>query len=256
MSLLQKLNKVTVEETSIYDALLTWIKHDQSREADFAALFLSLNLQKLPFEYVTGKVSTEPLVKASNNCLNALVTYFSDDSTGFTSNAGRSAAAKAADETATKLLCVDGFATKSVSEIFSVSGEALKNYPDLPHKISDYCVLKLHDFVYCNAGCEGYYVTNHVYRLNLKNTNYSGWEKVASMVEKRCDFGAAVYKGCLVGAGGFNGCFQLSSTELYEPRLNKWRTIAPLNTARDEHVLVAAYESLFVIGERMRNFII
>ena len=166
MPLLENLNRATVEETSIYDALLNWIKHDQNRNADFPALFLSLNLQMLTFEFVTGKVATEPLVKANNDCLNALVTYFSDKSTSSSSNSAR---AKVADEKASKILSIgDADANKSVSEIFSVSGETLKNYPDLPHKISDYCVLKLHDFVYCIGGYEGYYAANHVYRLKAE----------------------------------------------------------------------------------------
>ena len=249
--LLANLNS-SVQETSIFDALLHWIKHDQHREADFPALFLSLNLQKLPFEFVTGKVAKEPLVQTNNDCLNALVSYFSDKPTVFF---GNSDSAETPHEKASKMLCVgEADNNKSVSEIFSVSGETLKNYPDLPHEISNHGVLKLHNFIYCIGGIDGCKATNCVYRLNLRDTNYFGWEEVASMAEKRCDFGAAVYKGCLVVAGGFNGKFRISTTELYEPRLNKLRTIAQLNTARDHHVLVAAYGSLFAIGGRDEEF--
>ena len=108
------------------------------------------------------------------------------------------------------------------SEIFSVSGKMLKNYPDLSHKLLDHCVIKLDDFVYCIGGTEERYVTNHVHRLNLKNTN-SEWEEVASMAEKRSYFGAAVYKGCLVVAGGYDRKSLTSTAELYESQPNRWR---------------------------------
>ena len=242
--LMANLSRATVEETNLYDALLNWTKHDQNRDADFPALFLNLNLQKLSFKFMTCKVANEPLVKANIDCLNALVSYFSDNSTGF---AGNSADTKVTNEKASKILCIGGVDSKSVSEVFSVSGETLKNYPHLPHKISDQCVLKLHDFVYCIGGYKERCITNHVYRLNLRDTD-SEWEEVASMAAKRSYFGAAVYKGCLVVSGGKSTGSRINTTEQYEPRLNKWNTIASLNKARDGHVLVAANDSLFAIG--------
>jgi len=150
---------------------------------------------------------------------------------------------------ATKILCVGGKNTKSVREIYNTLGTPLKKYPDLPHNVSHGCVLKLDDFIYCVGGAvDGHWrkSTNKVYRLNLKDPN-SGWQEVASMAEKRRDFGAAVYNGCLVVAGGFYG-ERLSSTELYQPSLNKWSSIASLNKRRDKLALVVVHAKLYAIG--------
>ena len=57
MSLLANLSRAIVEETSIFDALLKWTKHDQNRDDDFPTLFLSLRLDNFPFEFVTSKVA-------------------------------------------------------------------------------------------------------------------------------------------------------------------------------------------------------
>jgi len=55
--------------------------------------------------------------------------------------------------------------------------------------------------------------------LNFKDLN-SGWQEVASMAEKRSQFGAAVFNGCLVVTGGHNGKTKIDTTELYQPSLN------------------------------------
>ena len=85
-----------------------------------------------------------------------------------------------------------------------------------------------------------------VYRLNL-NALDSKWERVLSMDEKRCRFGTAVYKGCLVVTGGNNGNSAISTAEMYEPCVNRWSAIGSLSKTRAQHVLVVEEEKLFVI---------
>jgi len=52
----------------------------------------------------------------------------------------------------------------------------------------------------------------------------------------------------VVVAGGYNGKKNLSTTELYQPSLNKWSSIASLNGERDDHALVASGKKLFAFG--------
>ena len=74
-SLLKNLNRDKVPEISLYKANISWVKWDQTRESDFSSLFSLLNLQKLPPQFVTDTIASEPLVKSSTDCLNAVVTY-------------------------------------------------------------------------------------------------------------------------------------------------------------------------------------
>ena len=239
LSLFTNVDRKPVQEMLLYTAVIDWIKYDQKREVEFATLFLNLNLNEFPSKFVASRIAEEPLIKDSKECLNAVVTYYSDKERKVK-----------ADSQLSKVLCVGGDESKSVSEVYSACGDSLNSYPDLPCNLSGHCALKVDDFVYCLGGTvDGNYTTsiNQVYRLNLKAPN-SGWEEVASMAKKRFEFGAAVYKGCLVVAGGHNGTSRICSAELYEPRLNRWRTIASLNNARDEHALVVQDEKLFDIG--------
>ena len=241
LSLFTNVDRNTVQEISLYTAVMDWIKHDQNRVAEFSSLFLSLDLEKFPSDFVTDIIAEERLVKANNDCLNAVRLSLV--------NRIRKVVI---ESKASKILSVGGNESKSVSEVYSVSGDSLNIYPDLPRNLSDHCVLNLDDLIYCLGGATGdNKPTNKVYQLNLKAPN-SGWEEISSMAEKRYDFGAAVYKDCLVVAGGCNGNLPITA-EMFEPSLNRWSAIAPLNKPRDNHVLVVENEKLFVIGGQVEG---
>ena len=240
LSLFTNLDRSRMQETSLYTAAINWIKFDENRKTEFSSLFLTLDLEKFPSEFVADTIAEEPLVKINVDCLNVVVSYLVD----------RMKSVKIDGKTS-KIFSVGGYkAPKTISEVFSVSGNLLKTYPDLSCKLSDHCVLKVNDFVYCIGGNVDEIwsqPTNKVYRLNLKEPS-SNWEEVASMAEKRSFFGAAACNGCLVVAGGYNENSELNTTELYEPRLNIWSRIAPMNKSRSSHALVFVDQMLFVIG--------
>ena len=238
-------NAVPVQETSLYAASINWINFDQNRETEFSSLFLSLDLEKFPSEFVADVIAEEPLVQVNVDCLNAVVLYLADKMKVMKT-----------DEKASKILCVGGDKVGNLaSEVFSVLGDPLKKYPDLPFKLFHHCVLKVDGCIFCMDGnVRGKWIntTNQVYCLNLELPNL-GWEVVASMAEKRCWFGAAVFNGCLVVAGGSNNDLHTNSTEVYKPRSYKWRTIASLNISRERHSLVVQGKKLFAIGGWDRN---
>ena len=237
-ALLTNVNRNAVQETSLYTAIVDWVKHDETRKAEFSSLFLELDLQKLSLDFVLHTIANEELVRNNIDCLNAAFSYFTSST-------------KQAQEhdKLTKILCITGDKKNTLLEIYNSSQKSKSVYPNLPYDVSGHRALKLCDYVYCVYG----YIecnkneTNKVYRLNLKTAN-SQWEEIASLNEQRYEFGAATWNGNLVVAGGVDGLSCLNSTELYEPRLNKWRTIASMNEGRRGHELAVANDKLFAIG--------
>ena len=51
-----------------------------------------------------------------------------------------------------KILCIGGDESKSVSEVFNFSGDSLNTYPDLPCNLSGHRALKVNNLVYCLGG--------------------------------------------------------------------------------------------------------
>lgn len=71
----------------------------------------------------------------------------------------------------------------------------------------------------------------------------NSWEAVASMADKRINFGVGVMLGFIFVVGGHNGVSHLASIERYDPHQNQWTVCRPMKeprTGRDtessEHV--------------------
>ena len=106
-SLFTNIDRNKVQEMSLYAAVINWIKHDQNREVEFSSLFLSLDLQKISSDFVTDTIAQEPLVKHSRECLNAVVFYLVNRMSDVKTKAS-------------KILCMGGDKSKSVSEVYNV----------------------------------------------------------------------------------------------------------------------------------------
>ena len=239
-SLITNIDRNTVSETSLYTAIIKWVKHDATREIEFSSLFVYFNLEKMPPEFVLSTIANERLVKDNNSCLNVVLSYFTSRSK------------QTEQDKVSKLLCLGGNGKDSVIEVYNVLKKPFISYPNLPYNKSRHRALKLGDFIYCiggNVNEAQNNATRKVYRLNLKTANLR-WQEIASMKEQRLDFGAATWNGNLVVTGGYNGISscRLKLSELYEPRLNKWRTIASMIEGRRGHEVVVADGKLFAIG--------
>ena len=239
-SLFANVDPHKVQEFSLFEAAINWVKHDKTRETEFSSLFLALNLQNLPSDFVVERVAAEPLVTNSKECLSAMVSYFAEQS--------KSVRKRNSPETG--VLCLGGERNKSVSEVFKIKDEPPEAYPDLHNVLTNHCVLALDGLVYCLGGAidgKAFQSTNKAYKLNLSKPNLK-WEEIASMTEQRCDFAAAVYDDRLIVSGGNHGFSRLKTTELYDPSSKNWKKIEPMIEPRTGHQLVAADNCLFAIG--------
>ena len=240
-SLIAKLDPNKIHGPFLFKAVLDWSNHDVNRLPEFSSLFLTLDLHQFPLEFVEDVIATEDMVKNCELCLNALVAYFVSK-----------AKERRKKKFDSKIICVGGLDNKAVSEVYCEE-ENSDFYPNLPFNLSRHCALRHNNFVYCIGGaidCNPLNITNKVFRMNLK-TNPLEWHEMAPMIEKRCDFGAAVYEGCIVAAGGCNGDSRSNTVEAFEGRSNQWRKIASLKYRRDDLSLVAAgggNGGLFAIG--------
>ena len=216
----------------------------------------------------------EPLVQNNNDCLKAVVdcTFkkfqdledlkisVGDQVSSFSQNTATQLADLAADsnlsatrqDSLSKILVVGGANTNSVCEIYNSFGAPKQLYPDLPNNLSRHCVLKFHNFVYCMGGSVDNNPKNPVKMVNSMNLDERtrNWNEVASMKEKRCEFGAAIFDGCLVVSGGCIGDTKLDSVEAFQICKQTWKQISSMKHSRCRHALVATDKALFAIGGR------
>ena len=239
--IIENLNKAVTKESSIYEAILKWLRYDQAnRKSEFSRLFLLLNLNKLSCDYLQDVVAFDPLVKENNNCLNAVMSAFA-----------KQFRAMRFRESGSKLISVAGhFSDTKVTEVYSLVDEAKSVYPDLPKPVYYAKALKFGNFIYSIGGSldpDVKTITNKVYRMNLTKAELN-WEEICPMIEERCWMGAATFKDCIVVAGGSNnevGC----TAEFYFPALNKWQRIVTLDNCDATSIeVVPCNDCLYVLG--------
>ena len=228
-SLISKLDKNKVQETSVSKAILKWVQYDDNRKSDFPELFEKIDLNKLPSDFVADEVAEQTLVKSDLNCSKAVMLYFASKakSSKTKTEAEQDQTTphlKSAMKTGWGIIHKGGKSDQSLAEVDNISSKPKVVYPNLPYKVSRHCLVKVNSFIFCIGGVifNLNKPTNFVFRMNLNEPTLQ-WEKVASMKEKRQDFGAAAYDGNIVVTGGHNGFWALNSVEVYNVQANHWR---------------------------------
>ena len=241
---ISNLNRSQVKESSIFEGIVAWIKHDEeARKTVFQDLLAVVDLQKIPTDYFQEVILEEKLVENTPDCH------------GFAINIYHNLVKKnKVDPKASKLLRLGGKEVfPKVTVVHDLSPGSSVNYPDIPEmQMLTHCSLTLNDYIYCIGGnksnTQNVSGIDNVWRLNSTKQN-SGWEKVASMNTKRCLMGAAVYGDVIVVAGGADeNNFTLASTETYQTSFDTWQTISQLKQRRDENALVSCDGYLYAIG--------
>ena len=139
---LLKLDQKLVEQITIYQALIAWIRYEKStREKEFAELFRQLvDVNKLCIMDVEGVLLKEDLITDDANCCKVVLTALS----------------KIVEEkrvlfiqrNLSKVISLGGWNTaQSVCHVYNMQDKFLQSYPDLPEMARLSCSLKLNDCV-------------------------------------------------------------------------------------------------------------
>ena len=275
--IVQNQNQKLANKTSIYKVISSWIRHDElNRKNEIRKLLLLIDLHKMPSDFLQDVVATDLLVKDDNECLKTVTSAITKQFQEMRQKERRS-----------KLISVGGEANHcQVMEIFNfyflyiyIWKSAKSVYPDLPSPSFFSKSLELNGYIYNISGSSGlhrfidssFYFSSlavdiikslkwhwiktsdrknlkKVYRMNVNDSEMK-WEKVSSMNKGRCMMGAAVFKDCLVVAGGVNTDGEFSTKEeTYTPKWNKWQQISKLNQERIANELVSCVGCLFALG--------
>ena len=252
ISIVQNLNQKVVKETSIYTAISSWIRYNEpNRKIEFGSLFLLINLHKLPSDFLEDVVATDPLVKENFKFFEAV-----------TSAITKQFKEMRLREHGSKLISVGGADNPcKVAEVHSIFGSAKSDYPYLTKRSYHSRALELNGYIYSIGGtshfkeAQSLQTTNKVFRLKVNDSEMK-WEEVSPMNEERYTMGGAVFKDCLVVAGGGKKMGEIhKKVDIYIPALNKWQQISKLNQERMFNELVTCDGCLFVLGGSNRKLL-
>ena len=235
-------NKKIVNESVICKLVIDWTKQDEEeRKAVFADLFQRIRLKKVSLEFLEC-LFEESLVKENPVCGNAItVALFSMLKTN----------QQALNKKSLSIFSVGGgHSARKVLKIFDRSKREEQKYSDFPYGVRGHCTIKLNGVVYCIGGCEPGNISNiydKVYQINLNETNLS-WKEAVPLNGKRYWMGAAIFRGCVVVAGGLDNECIFSVVEFSSDPLKIWKIALPLLHERCGNALAVCNGSLYALG--------
>ena len=187
-------------------------------------------------------MATDPLVKENNECLNAVMDVLK----------GQFKAMRLKKKNS-KIISIGEFNTRAkVIEVYNVHGKSNSVYPNLPDELYYSKAVMLNKCIYSLGGSfdpvDNETVTNKVYQINIYKEDKQ-WMETRPLNEARSHMGVAVFRNCLVVAGG-KGTEgnRFRSVELFIPAIKKWQQISSLIHARSSLELVACCDTLYAIG--------
>ena len=242
LNCLLRSTEASIPASIVYEAAVSWTKYDvESRSKCFHELLNLIDFEQLSLDFMQRSVASEELVQNDSTCMKFVFKYL------------KSAYDKHKEEIMCALITIGGCDTpKTVLEIDIGHNKKSTELPDLPIPLSGHITLLLDDRIYCVGGemennDDKIKIVDKVWEMSLNEPDLK-WNEVASMNDERHVMGAAIFKNCLVVAGGHNGKSRLSSTEVFIPQLNVWQYITPMNQARSRNALVECKNKLYVIG--------
>ena len=252
-SCISKLDRNLVQETTVYEAIVTWTKFDEAnRKKEFPELLQMLHFDNFSPEYLKDVVSIEKLIQENLACSNLVMTSVCKLLFG----------QRKVIQQESKIISIGGWDIKGrVLEVYRCDAQPINldqslpmelyggQYHNLPIDLYGGQLLKLQDHFYCIGGYDrSRTASNRVVKVPKELQNPFTLQVVAKMKRKRSFFGAAVFCDCLVVSGGQDGKAHLSSTECYVPQLSKWTEIEATNQTKSSNALAACGNSLYSIG--------
>ena len=234
-SILGKLDQNVVAESSIYAAIVNWAKHDvETRKTNFTELFQLIDLSRIEIEFLEDVIATDALVKENNIVVNAVLEcHISHYKKKRTTPKG------------SKILCLHKN-TLSEIEHQPTFSDAETSYPKLPVGENANTKLMFANGSLFSIGSEKKML--RVFQMKLAETEMN-WKEVASLVDSRLSFSAAVFHSdCFIIAGGFGNNARTNSVVLYDMHIDEWKSISCLNHSRSSHSLVSCHKTVYALG--------
>jgi len=233
------LDRNEVEETSVYQALITWTKFgEDNRKTELPNLLQSVKFENISEKFCGEIISQEDLITNNHQCMKVVFQGFSQKLNVISKR----------DEKFT-LICLSKNQSFELL-ILNLYKQEMKNtnIPDLPISLEDFHLLPLNDVVFCIGEESGNISSRRVFQIELKKDKK--WHEIANPNEVARKSSAAVFKDTLVVGGGYKkgSSENIPWVDMYFPTMNEWKKIAPMKIARRNFELVNCEGCLYAIG--------
>ncbi|KAK2838590.1 hypothetical protein Q7C36_013404 [Tachysurus vachellii] len=245
-------DKLTVStEEKVFEAMITWIKHDKEARLEYMPKLMEhVRLPLLSRDYLVQIVEEEPLIKNNNTCKDFLIEAMkyhllpADQRHLIKTDRTRPRTPVSLPKV---MIVVGGQAPKAIRsvECYDFQEDRWYQVADLPSRRCRAGVVFMAGKVYAVGGFNG---SLRVRTVDVYDGMRDQWSSIPSMQERRSTLGAAVLGDLLYAVGGFDGSTGLASVEAYNPKTNDWAFVAPMNTRRSSVGVGVVDGKLYAVG--------
>lgn len=239
-------------EESVYKAVMRWVYHQVAERAPHLPnLLLNIRLPVMSVRFLTDIVDKDLLIRQSLECRDSV-----DDAKRFhlrpdLRHEMRDRRYHQRDGGDEYLVVIGGFGSdqnpSDSVEMFNPRTLEWSELPDLPVSYRYVAACSLDTCVYVIGGFDGRERLNTVCLLDIAHRD-EGWRWLTPMHYKRGLSAACTHKGLIYVCGGFDGQSRLRSLEVYHPKIDEWRILEDMTTAREGAGLVVVDDTLYCLG--------
>lgn len=239
-------------EESVFEAMISWVRHSPSTRERFLPQLLNfVRLPLLSARYITDVIDEEPLIRQSLACrdlVDVAKKYHLRPDLRPVMQSNNTRPRTGCNDI---LLVVGGFGSQQMPvdnvEMFDPKTSEWISMPRILQKRRYVAAASIKNKVYVIGGYDGTTRLNSVDCLDVSD-NDPGWLPIAPMHHRRGLAGACTYQEMIYVCGGFDGTIRHTSMERYDPNIDQWSLLGSMNTGREGAGLVVVNEALYCIG--------
>ena len=223
------------DESQVYNAILSWIKHDLSHRSQHIGDLLSLiKLPLLSRDFLMFTVEPEELIRSNSECkdlvIEAMKYHLLPELRPYLQNT-RTKPRQNIDEVPVVFSIGGGslFAIHCECECYDPRNNRWCMVAPMSVRRARLGVGVVYGLVYAIGGFDG---SHDLASVEIYNPKTNEWSMSTPMGTKRSSLGVAVLHNLLYAVGGYDGASCLSSVERYDPLLQQWSSVAPMTFRR------------------------
>ncbi|MEE6462259.1 hypothetical protein FKM82_001532 [Ascaphus truei] len=237
-------------EETIFNALLTWVRHDvEQRRTDLSKLLAYIRLPLLAPQFLAD-MENNPLFRDDIECQKLIMEAMKYHLLPERRPMLQSPRTKPRKSTVGMLFAVGGMdATKGATSIekYDLRTNMWTPVANMNGRRLQFGVAVLDDKLYVVGGRDGLKTLNTVECYNPKTKT---WSVMPPMSTHRHGLGVAVLEGPMYAVGGHDGWSYLNTVERWDPQARQWNFVASMSTPRSTVGVAVLGGKLYAVGGR------
>lgn len=241
-------------ETQVYDALMSWVRHDTSaRAADLPSLLSRVRLPLLPPGYVRRRAEDEELLRGCHRCRDLLDEARDQQLWKAGLLAGLPPApgerSRPRHSYAGTIFCVGGRDASGEpspsTEFYSIASNKWLKAADMTTRRRHVGVVSVDGKLFAVGGSDD---KHHLASAEVFDPATNCWKLVCPMNVPRRGLGLCQLGGPLYAIGGMDDTSFFNTVERYDSLSDSWTTVAPMKSPRGGVAVAVLKDCIYAIG--------